>query len=70
MDYIMDMNFALEFALLNRKIMLEKTLKILGAETTLFINKNHNCADIMPDGHILHRKGATSSNLDELGIIP
>ncbi len=69
-DYLMDMNFALEFALLNRKIMLEKTLKILWAEQEIFINKNHNCADVLPNGEILHRKGATSSYEWELGIIP
>ena len=69
-NYLMDMNFALEFALLNRKIMIDKVLKILWAEQLLFINKNHNCADILDNGHILHRKGATSSNVWEYGIIP
>ncbi len=69
-NYLMDMTFALEFALLNRKIMIDKVLKILWAEQLLFINKNHNCADILENGHILHRKGATSSNIGEYGIIP
>jgi len=36
----------------------------------LWCNKNHNhCIELEPDVY-LHRKGATSSDLDELGVIP
>jgi tRNA-splicing ligase RtcB len=39
-------------------------------ESNLWTNKNHNhCIEVEPNVY-LHRKGATSSELDELGVIP
>lgn len=69
-DYLMDMTWALEFALENRKLMMKKVLTILWAKELLFINKNHNCADILPNNEVLHRKWATSSYKWELWVIP
>lgn len=69
-DYLKDMTGALEFALENRKLMMKKVLKIIGAKELLFINKNHNCADLLEWWLVLHRKGATSSYKWELGVIP
>jgi len=69
-DYIMDMNFWLEFALLNRKTMINKVLEILWSKQELFINKNHNCADFIWDWLVRHRKWATSADLWELWVIP
>jgi len=67
------MNFFLEFALANRSAMMKSILKILGENWDKFkegmINKTHNHAEITEDG-VLHRKGATSSYKDELGVIP
>lgn len=69
-DYITDMTFALEFALMNRKLMMDEVLKIMSADQLLFINKNHNCADLLWDWFVLHRKGATSAYKWEIGVIP
>ena len=70
-DYILDMNCAMEFALENRKIMIEKIKQILGNPKELFfINKHHNHAIVDANGYVLHRKGATSANLGEYGVIP
>ena len=73
-EYLNFMNYCLEFALLNRlkiaeKIfsVLEKHLKNLNFE--LVVNKNHNHIEIQNE-FFIHRKGATPSNKNELGIIP
>lgn len=71
--YLEDMNYCLEFALENRKKIMQIVLNILKLDISVFmydfINKNHNHAVITQDG-ILHRKGAISAEKDEMGIIP
>lgn len=74
-DYISSVNFCLEFALLNRLDMAYKVHMVLERELDveikfeLFTNKNHN--HVVADGDFwIHRKGATSSKLGELGVIP
>jgi len=69
MDYIIDQNFALEFALENRKQMMQKVFEIitktLKADKTIdfedenrFINRNHNHAEFEESrGEWIHRKG-------------
>lgn len=74
-DYINDMNMALEFALANRKMMIDNTIKAVKAvlsipvETTRFINRNHNHAELV-DNHWVHRKGATQAAEGMYGVIP
>lgn len=73
-NYIEDMNYALEYALANRKIMMEEVLSILGLNPVhsmkmSFINENHNHAIVTKDG-VLHRKGATPADKGQIGIIP
>ncbi len=69
-DYILDMECALQFALDNRKAMIEKILDFLdNPEELMFINRNHNHAEIIDD-YVIHRKGATHANKDMLGVIP
>ena len=79
--YLEDMNWALEYALSNRMVMMnivvaliEKESKgLLGSPFTLLenlVNENHNHATILDDGSILHRKGATPAEAGQLGIIP
>lgn len=77
-EYMHYQNYCLQFALLNRLSMAKKVeeaiLKITGiaycTTTQLWTNKNHNhCIEVEKDIY-LHRKGATSSELGEYGVIP
>lgn len=77
-DYITDLNFCLEFALANRKKMLERISDVmsrhLGSLNGHFnwedmINRNHNHAELK-DGMWIHRKGATHAEEGMMGVIP
>lgn len=74
-SYYCDMNFCLDFALENRKTMINIIKKAIeeqyGKEVSeeVFINRNHNHAELK-EGFIIHRKGATHSEKDMLGVIP
>lgn len=77
--YMADMQWALSFALENRRLMLLATLRAMGfAEEDcasllapdVLINENHNHAVPYGDNLILHRKGATPAELEQLGVIP
>ena len=75
--YVQDMSWAAEFAQENRRVMLMDTLTLLGfgdAETAVYlssmINENHNHAVLRGNDLVLHRKGATSAEQGQLGIIP
>lgn len=77
-DYINEMNYCIDFALNNRKLMMERVQNafsdVLGdVEFSDFINKPHNFATL--ENHfgqsvIVHRKGATRARDGELGMIP
>jgi len=67
--YIKDMNWALDFALANRRRIMDSCLEALGIGPGLMINENHNHAEVTPAG-VLHRKGATPAAKGQLGIIP
>ena len=77
-QYLQDMNFALDYALANRKIMMEDVLNLFGYNPheintllhTYMVNENHNHAIVDSDGHVLHRKGATPAEKGQTGIIP
>ncbi|MBN2080981.1 RtcB family protein [bacterium] len=73
--YLNDMQWAVDYALLNRKAMLRRALGVMGIAFSedLLINIPHNYAAV--EEHfgkqvVVHRKGATSARVDELGIIP
>lgn len=77
--YVTDMNWAMRFALANRRKMLESALaamkihkhdiaKLLSSER--MVNENHNHAVPYGDGAFLHRKGATPAEAGQAGIIP
>ena len=74
-DYINDMNMALEFALANRKQMIDKSVEALNTvlgitcSTSRFINRNHNHAELV-GRYWIHRKGATQAAKGMLGVIP
>jgi len=71
--YLKDMEFAQDYALENRKIMMKKVLDILGLSWNQYkrkmVNENHNHAIVTEDG-VLHRKGATPADKGQIGIIP
>ena len=75
--YIREMNYAVEFALANRKLMMERIKDIFSTETKCsfdeMINIAHNYARLENHlGHnvMVHRKGATLADKDTIGIIP
>ena len=76
-DYIKDMNYCIDFAFKNRRLMLDNIQKAftdnLEVSFEKEINIAHNYARIehhMGKDVWVHRKGATSARLDEIGIIP
>lgn len=76
--YMNEMNYCIEFALNNRKLMMERVKSAFtevfnSVEFSDFINKPHNFASW--ENHfgkdvIVHRKGATRARKGELGMIP
>lgn len=76
--YRVDMDFALNYALESRRVMLNEVLKVLASHKhfavsdamTTMINEHHNYADVDLSGFVTHRKGATSAELGQLGVIP
>ncbi len=74
-EYLNVLNFGLEFALLNRKEMIYKTISVLEKvlekelKYELWVNKNHNHA-VLSGKNYIHRKGATPANKNERGVIP
>ena len=70
--YINDMNYCLEYALANRKHMIDQICHLLGDPLQLcFINRNHNHAEYDEVRDLwIHRKGATHAELDMEGVIP
>ncbi|MBD3362795.1 RtcB family protein [Candidatus Dojkabacteria bacterium] len=78
MKYYDEMKFCVNFALGNRKLMMERIKEIFSEETggcdfDELINIAHNYA--ANENHFgksvwVHRKGATQAKMDQLGIIP
>ena len=76
-SYIREMDYAVEFALANRKLMMENCLKsfnkVIETNQLDFINIAHNYARLENHfGHnvMVHRKGATLADINTIGIIP
>lgn len=77
-DYFNEMNYCVEFALANRKLMMQRMIDafnfVLGEfEFDDIINKSHNFAaweNHFKENVIVHRKGATRAYLGEYGMIP
>lgn len=74
-EYLNLLDFALEYALLNRLELSYKVIEIIEAvvgeklKTQLWVNKNHNHA-VLEKGKYIHRKGATPAKKKEKGVIP
>ena len=77
-DYLMEMDYCVHFALANRKLMMKNVQWVLGANFPYatcepIINIAHNYARMenhFGENVMVHRKGATSAKLGEVGIIP
>lgn len=70
-SYLKDMKWAENYALQNRKIILNEVLDCIGIKCNHeIINENHNHAIVYDNNNILHRKGATPAEKGQLGIIP
>jgi len=70
--FMADMNWALQFALDNRMRIMEQIYKAMMLpfnKGVKVINENHNHAVITKEG-VLHRKGATPADKNQMGIIP
>jgi tRNA-splicing ligase RtcB (3'-phosphate/5'-hydroxy nucleic acid ligase) len=75
--YLAEMQFCVDFALANRKLMMERIKDILCTTGPVsfapLINIAHNYARLEHHFHkdvLVHRKGATSAVASEIGIIP
>ncbi|MCL2727541.1 MAG: RtcB family protein, partial [Bacteroidales bacterium] len=76
--YYKEMQYCTQFALANRKLMMERIQQVVSSvlhavEYEPMINIAHNYAaweKHFDTKVIVHRKGATSAKLDEVGIIP
>jgi len=77
-NYLVEMEYCVQFALANRKLMLDNVLKVLKTHfpemaPEPMINIAHNYARLenhYGENVVVHRKGATSAKLNEIGIIP
>jgi len=77
-DYIQEMQYCVDFAFANRKLMMERVMGVVADtlgdyKAEEIINIAHNYARL--ENHMgrnvwVHRKGATSARLGEVGIIP
>lgn len=76
--YINDLNWALDFALANRKEMMSRVVNAVSESMDMscyevdfseLINRNHNHA-VERDGMWIHRKGATHAEDGMMGVIP
>ena len=74
-SYLADMNYCLDYALANRKAMIDRILEAIFKQTGTrscgeLINRNHNHAEVDKNGHVIHRKGATHAEKGMMGVIP
>ena len=77
-QYYQEMKYCTEFALANRQLMMERIRQVVsgvlsGVEYEPIINIAHNYAaweQHFDEKVVVHRKGATSANAGEIGIIP
>lgn len=72
-EYLTEMKYCVEFALANRKLMMDRVMDIFNVEHDPMINIAHNYA--VMENHfgknvLIHRKGATLAREGTVGIIP
>ncbi|MDO4809332.1 MAG: RtcB family protein [Eubacteriales bacterium] len=69
-DYLADVKVLMEYASLNRRIILKEILKGMKWKALETTESVHNCIGMLPDGRRILRKGATSALKGEPVIIP
>jgi len=69
-DYLNDMNLMQDFAVANRKAMLETVVSKMGGRITGQITSTHNYIDMSSKDMIILRKGAISARKGEELVIP
>lgn len=75
-NYVIDMNFCLDWALLNRKVMMDEVVRCInslgigGGIREEIINRNHNHAESKDGLYWIHRKGATHAEKGMFGVVP
>jgi len=77
-DYLAEMNYCVEFAFANRKLILQRIEEIFAAVTSCsfsnqLINIAHNYAAFethFRERVLVHRKGAVKATKDTIGVIP
>lgn len=72
-EYMVAMNYAVEFARANRDLIMKQIFNVFGCESTGHINIHHNYAAYehhFDSDVVVHRKGATRAAKGENGIIP
>lgn len=68
--YLEDVKVLMEYAALNRRIILKEILKGMKWKALETMESVHNCTGMLPDGRRILRKGATSALKGEPVIIP
>lgn len=74
-DYMLDQEFCLQFALVNRRTILQRTIGAIQRHVDgegiwdCLINRNHNHAEQRGD-LLIHRKGATHAEAGMKGVVP
>ncbi len=71
--YVREMKYAVEYALANRLLMMNRIISLIPADYDDMINIAHNYATLenhFSQNVMVHRKGATSAREGQLGIIP
>lgn len=74
-QYLIDQEFALQFALENRMAIMRRVVNAVQdyvggiARRSKLINRNHNHVDER-DGMLIHRKGATHAERGMMGVVP
>ncbi|MCQ2510760.1 MAG: RtcB family protein [Lachnospiraceae bacterium] len=69
-DYLADVKILMDYASLNRRIILKEILKGMKWKALETTESVHNCIGKLPDGRRILRKGATSALAGEPVIIP
>ncbi|MCP3685133.1 MAG: RtcB family protein [bacterium] len=69
-EYLAAMNLMGRYAAANHELIHQFFLRISGFEELVHFENHHNFAWELPDGRVLHRKGATPAEKGRMGIIP